>query len=380
VKLPAYLDYNATTPVAPEVADAIEPYLREHFGNPSSSHVYGRRAHEAVDRAREQVAALVGATPVEIVFTGCATEANNLAIFGVTRALRGAKRHVVASAVEHPAVLQPCLRLREDGWDVTVVAVDAQGRVDPQVVARALRDDTVLVSIMLANNEVGTIQPVAEIARIARARGALVHTDAAQAAGKIPVDVGALGVDLLTLAGHKFYAPKGVGALYVRDGTPIAPALVGAEHEHGLRPGTENVPGIVGLGAAARLARERLPRATEHLRGLRDSLHATLAAGVPGLELNGHPEHRLPNTLNVSFPRASGRALLRAAEADVAASLGAACHAESDTVSGVLAEMGIGYERAAGGVRLSVGMPTTEEEVRHAARALVDAWWAVRQA
>jgi cysteine desulfurase len=258
--------------------------------------------------------------------------------------------------------------------------VDAQGRVDPQVVARALRDDTVLVSIMLANNEVGTIQPVAEIARIARARGALVHTDAAQAAGKIPVDVGALGVDLLTLAGHKFYAPKGVGALYVRDGTPIAPALVGAEHEHGLRPGTENVPGIVGLGAAARLARERLPRATEHLRGLRDSLHATLAAGVPGLELNGHPEHRLPNTLNVSFPRASGRALLRAAEADVAASLGAACHAESDTVSGVLAEMGIGYERAAGGVRLSVGMPTTEEEVRHAARALVDAWWAVRQA
>jgi cysteine desulfurase len=380
VKLPAYLDYNATTPVAPEVADAIEPYLREHFGNPSSSHVYGRRAHEAVDRAREQVAALVGATPVEIVFTGCATEANNLAIFGVTRALRGAKRHVVASAVEHPAVLQPCLRLREDGWDVTVVAVAAQGRVAPKVVARALRDDTVLVSIMLANNEVGTIQPVAEIARIARARGALVHTDAAQAAGKIPVDVGALGVDLLTLAGHKFYAPKGVGALYVRDGTPIAPALVGAEHEHGLRPGTENVPGIVGLGAAARLARERLPRATEHLRGLRDSLHATLAAGVPGLELNGHPEHRLPNTLNVSFPRASGRALLRAAEADVAASLGAACHAESDTVSGVLAEMGIGYERAAGGVRLSVGMPTTEEEVRHAARALVDAWWAVRQA
>jgi cysteine desulfurase len=380
MKPPVYLDYNATTPVAPEVAVAIGPYLREHFGNPSSSHAYGRRAHEAVDQAREQVAALVGATPAEIVFTGCATEANNLAILGVTRALRGAKRHVVTSAIEHPAVLQPCLRLRDDGWDVTIVEVDRHGRVDPLAVARALRDDTALVSIMLANNEVGTIQSVAEIAALARSRGAVVHTDAAQAAGKIPVSVGRLGVDLLTLAGHKLYATKGVGALYVRDGTPLAPVLVGADHERGLRPGTENVPAIVGLSEAARLARERLPRAEARLRGLRDALHAALAAGVPGLELNGHPELRLPNTLNVSFPRASGRELLRAAEADVAASLGAACHAESDSVSGVLAAMGIGYERAAGAVRLSVGAPTTEEEVRHAGRALVEAWWAVRRA
>jgi cysteine desulfurase len=333
-----------------------------------------------VDQAREQVAALVGATPAEIVFTGCATEANNLAILGVTRALRGSKRHVVTSAVEHPAVLQPCVRLREDGWDVTVVDVDAHGCVDPQAVARALRADTALVSVMLANNEVGTIQPVAEIARIARARGVVVHTDAAQAAGKIQLNVGALGVDLLTLAGHKFYATKGVGALYVRDGTPLAPVLVGAEHERGMRPGTENVPAIVGLGEAARLARERHPGAEAQLRGMRDALHAMLATGVPGLELNGHPEHRLPNTLNVSFPRASGRELLRAAEADVAASLGAACHAESDSVSGVLAAMGIGYERAAGAVRLSVGAPTTEDEVRHAGRALVEAWWAVRRA
>lgn len=380
MKTPVYLDYNATTPIAPEVADAIDPYLREHFGNPSSSHAYGRRAHEAVDRAREQVAALVGATPAEIVFTGCATEANNLAILGVTRALRGKKRHVVTSAIEHPAVLQPCLRLREDGWDVTIVEVDEHGRADPLAIARALRDDTALVSIMLANNEVGTIQPVAEIAALARSRGALVHTDAAQAAGKVPVDVGALGVDLLTLAGHKFYATKGVGALYVRAGTPLAPVLVGAEHERGLRPGTENVPAIVGLGEAARLARERLPHSREHLRKLRDSLHAALAAGVPGLELNGHPDHRLPNTLNVSFPRASGRALLEAAAADVAASLGAACHAEGDSVSGVLAAMGIGYERAVGAVRLSVGVPTTAEEVRHAGRALADAWWAVQRA
>jgi cysteine desulfurase len=377
---PIYLDYNATAPVAPEVADAIEPYLRGHFGNPSSSHIYGRRAHEAVDRARERVAALIGAAPGEIVFTGCATEANNLAILGVARALRTTKRHVVTSTVEHPAVLAPCVRLREDGWEVTIVEVDEHGRVDPRAVARALRDDTALVSIMLANNEVGTLQPVAEIAALARSRGAVVHTDAAQAAGKIPVDVGALGVDLLTLAGHKFYATKGVGALYVRTGTALAPVLVGADHERGLRPGTENVPAVVGLGEAARLAQERLPRAAEHLRRLRDALHAALAAGVPGLELNGHPEQRLPNTLNVSFPRASGRALLQSAEADVAASLGAACHAESDSVSGVLAAMGIGYERAAGAVRLSVGLPTTEDEVGRAGRALVAAWRAVLRA
>jgi cysteine desulfurase len=242
-----------------------------------------------------------------------------------------------------------------------------------------LREDTALVSIMLANNAVGTIEPVAEIAALARSRGALVHTDAAQAAGKVPVDIGALGVDLLTLAGHKFYATKGVGALYVRAGTPLAPVLVGAEHERGLRPGTENVPAIVGLGEAARLARERLPHSREHLRKLRDSLHAALAASVPGLELNGHPDHRLPNTLNVSFPRASGRALLEAAAADVAASLDAACHAESDTVSGVLAAMGIGYERAAAPCGFSVGA-TTAEEVRHAGRALADAWWAVQRA
>jgi cysteine desulfurase len=377
---PVYLDYNATTPVDPAVADAIAPYLREHFGNPSSSHVYGRRAHEAVERARTEVAALVGAAPAEIVFTGCATEANNLAVLGVTRALHGKKRHVVTSAVEHPAVAQPCARLAEDGWEVTVVPADAHGRIDPEAVGGALRDDTALVSIMLANNEVGTLQPVAEIAALARRGGAVVHTDAAQAAGKIPVDVGALGVDLLTLAGHKFYAPKGVGALYVRAGTSIAAVIAGADHERGLRPGTENVPAIVGLGAAARLARERSVHATEHLCRLRDALHAALAEGVPALELNGHPEHRLPNTLNVSFPRASGRELLRAAESDVAASLGAACHAESDGVSGVLAAMGIGYARAAGAVRLSVGMSTTDEEVRRAGRALIEAWRAVRRA
>jgi len=374
MRLPVYLDYNATTPVAAEVADAIEPLLREQFGNPSSSHSYGGEAPEAVERARAQVAALIGAQPSEILFTGCATEANNLAVLGVARALRDKRRHIITSAIEHPAVIQPCLRLREDGWDVTIVPVDGTARVDPQAVSRALRADTALVSIMHANNEVGTVQEVAAIAAMAHAHGALMHSDAAQSVGKIPVDVDALGVDLLTIAGHKLYATKGVGALYVRRGTPISPVIVGAGHERGLRPGTENVPAIVGLGVAAQLARERAIVHQAHLRKLRDLLHRLLAEGVPELALNGHAEHRLPNTLNVSFPGVSGRALLQAVELDVAASLGSACHDESDAVSGVLAAMGVTIDRALGAVRLSVGVLTTGDETRHAAGALVSAW------
>ena len=265
-----YLDYNATTPVAAEVLEAMLPYLAQHYGNPSSSHHYGGTAAEAVHAARASVASLVGAAADEIVFTGSATEANNLALLGVARALAGAKRHLVVSAVEHPAVIAPALYLQSAGWELSVIPVDSYGRVDPADVAAALRPDTALVSIMHANNEVGTIQPVAEIAAITRARGILMHTDAAQSAGKIALDVDALGVDLLTLAGHKFYAPKGVGALYVRRGTPIKPIQFGADQEHGLRPGTENVPQLVGLGAAARLARERLPggdRKTAHAAG-----------------------------------------------------------------------------------------------------------------
>jgi cysteine desulfurase len=372
--LPIYLDYNATTPVAPEVAEAIEPFLRAGFGNPSSDHVYGRLAREAVDRARAQVAALIGAATREVVFTGCATESNNLAMFGVARALGSARRHIVTSAIEHPAVMQPCLRLREDGWEVSIVPVDGAARLDLAALARALRDDTALVSVMHANNEVGTLQDVAEIARLAHSHGALVHTDAAQSVGKVPVDVAAIGVDLLTIAGHKFYATKGVGALYVRSGTPLVPLILGADHERGLRPGTENVPAIVGLGEAARLARERLPSAPMRLRQLRDLLHRLLAEGAAGLVLNGHPEQRLPNTLNLSFPGVSGRALLHAVAADVAASVGSACHSESDAVSGVLAAMGVDSPRAMGAVRLSVGMLTTEDDIRRAAQALVGAW------
>jgi cysteine desulfurase len=371
---PIYLDHNATTPVAPEVFDAMLPWLREHHGNPSSSHVFGQRAASAMATARAQVASLIGAQPAEIVFTGCATEANNLALCGVAQGAPPHRRHLVISAVEHPAVTAPALYLRSQGWDVTVLPVDAFGRMSVDDVERALRPDTALVSVMHANNEVGTLQPIREIARITRERGILLHTDAAQSAGKLPLNVDELGVDLLTLAGHKFYAPKGVGALYVREGTPVQPVLHGAGQEHGLRPGTENVAGIVALGAAAAMAKRSLPAASDHLRALRDRLHQQLLAAVPDLRLNGHPEERLPNTLHVSFPRVSGRALLGEAGNVVAASVGSACHSEHDAVSGVLAAMGADPTRAAGAVRLSVGRGTTLEEVERAAEALSCAW------
>lgn len=370
---PIYLDYNATTPVAPEVAAAIRPWLESDFGNPSSSHTYGQRAHAAVMKARAEVAALIGAHDAEIVFTGNATEANNLALLGVARALPE-KRHMIVSAVEHPAVMQPALHLRELGWDITVVTVDEFGRVDAQAVAQRLRPDTALVSVMLANNEVGTLQPIAEIAALARANGSLMHTDAAQAAGKLPVNVDALGVDLLTLAFHKLYGPKGIGALYVRQGTPLKSILFGAGQEHGLRPGTENVALIVGAGETARLASEHLPQITQHLHAMREQLWQRLSECIPGLLLNGHPEHRLPNTLHVSFPGVSGRDLLVAAEASVAASVGSACHSHGDTVSGVLAAMGCDAERARGAVRLSVGRESSTEDIEHAAAALIAVW------
>jgi cysteine desulfurase len=375
---PIYLDFNATTPVAPEVAEAIHPFLTGAFGNPSSTHAFGQFAHEAVAQARRHVAELIGASAREIVFTGCATEANNLALLGVARALGPGRRHLVVSAVEHPAIMAPARHLEEQGWDLTIVPVDEYGRVSPGDVAAAMRPHTALVSIMQANNEVGTLQPIREIGDITRARGALLHTDAAQSAGKVPVDVNALGVDLLTLAGHKFYATKGVGALYVRQATPIRPVLFGADQEGSLRPGTENVPAIVGMGVAARLARERVADAAIHLQEMRELLHRRLREGVGGLLLNGHPQHRLPNTLHVSFPGASGRALLQRAESVVAASVGSACHSEQDAVSGVLAAMGFGAARAAGAVRLSVGLMTTADDIERAAAALVNAWEQVR--
>lgn len=371
---PIYLDHNATTPVAPEVFAAMAPWLQQHFGNPSSSHVYGRRAAQAVDQARAQVAALIGAQAEEVVFTGCATEANNLALLGTALAAPGTRRHLVISSIEHPAVAAPAAALREQGWDVTTVEVDGHGRVSAAAIGQALRDNTALVSVMHANNEVGTLQPIAEIAAITRPRGIRLHTDAAQSVGKLPVDVQALDVDLLTIAGHKFGAPKGIGALYVRTGIPVRPILHGASQEHELRPGTENVPLIVALGAAAALASLELPGFADRLRARRDRLHERLAAGVPGLKLNGHPELRLPNTLHVSFPGISGRALLAQVADVVAASLGSACHSEHDQVSGVLAAMGIEPARASGAVRLSVGRTTRADDVDRAAGALVSAW------
>lgn len=374
---PIYLDYNATTPVAPEVLDAMLPWLREQFGNPSSTHAYGRRAAHAVATARRQVADLIGAKPHEIVFTGCATESNNLALLGTARSMienGSTQRHIVISAVEHPAVMAPAMRLRAQGWHVTVLPVDAFGRVSGEQVANVLRGDTALVSIMHANNEVGTLQPIPEIAAATRQRGILLHSDAAQSAGKVSVNVDALGVNLLTLAGHKFYAPKGIGALFVRAGTPILSVLHGADQEHNLRPGTENVAAIVALGAAAALANASLETMAMHMDTLRNQLYQELIAAIPGLQLNGHPEQRLPNTLHVSFPGVSGRLLLAEVADVLAASVGSACHSEHDAVSGVLAAMGVDATRAAGAVRLSVGRMTTSDEINRAARSLAFAW------
>ncbi len=369
-----YLDYNATTPVDPHVLEAMLPYLAVHHGNPSSDHEYGRRAKAAVEAARAEVAALIGATPAEIVFTGCATEANNLALLGAARAARpGGRTILVTSAIEHPSVLNPLRHLAREGYSVTELQVDAAGRVRPDRAAKHITPEVALVSVMLANNETGSLQAVRAMADLAHAAGALMHVDAAQAVGKVAVDVKALGADLLTLAGHKFYAPKGVGALVVRTGVVIEPIQYGAGHEHGLRPGTENVPHIVALGEAARLARTTLAQEAARMTALRDRLHGLLAAAIPGLRLNGHPTECLPNTLNISFPGVAGWQVLAAAPA-VAASTGSACHAGDHAVSGVLAAMGLTREAAAGAVRLSLGRFTTDAEIDRAADALIGAW------
>jgi cysteine desulfurase len=371
---PIYLDYNATTPVDPRVLEAMLPYLAVHFGNPSSDHVYGQHAKAAVETARAEVAELIGATPPEIVFTGCATEANNLALLGAARATQpSGRKGLVTSAIEHPSVLQPLRHLSRQGWSVTELPVDASGRVLLNHAATVIMPEVALVSVMLANNETGSLQDVRALADLAHAAGASMHVDAAQAVGKVAVDVKALGADLLTLAGHKFYAPKGVGALYVRTGVTIEPIQFGAGHEHGLRPGTENVPHIVALGEAARLARTTLTQEAARMTVLRDRLHGLLAAAIPGLQLNGHPTERLPNTLNISFPTAAGWRVLAAAPT-VAASTGSACHAGDHAVSGVLAAMGLTSEAAAGAVRLSLGRFTTEGEIDTAAEALIGAW------
>jgi cysteine desulfurase len=371
---PVYLDYNATTPVDPAVAAAVVPYLTGDFGNPSSAHHYGGRPAEALLAARRQVAALIGATPDGIVFTGSGSEANNLALRGTVLAAGADRPHVITQATEHPAVLATCRALqRWSGADVSVLSVDGHGVVDPADLAAVITGRTVLVSVMLANNETGTLQPVAELCRIAHDHGVLVHTDAAQAVGKIPVDVAALGVDLLTVVGHKMYAPKGIAALYARPGLRLEPVVYGGGQEHGLRAGTENVALAVALGTAAELARAELARGgPEHLRALRDRLHDGLADALPGrVRLNGHPERRLPNTVNVSVTGVQGDELLAAA--GVAASTGSACHAGGTEPSPVLLAMGLDAERARSAVRLTVGRWSTYEDLTRATNLLAKA-------
>jgi cysteine desulfurase len=368
---PIYLDYNATTPVDPAVVDAMLPYLVKHFGNPSSAHQYGQAAHQAVDTARGQVAQLLGCAASEVIFTGCGSESDTLAIRGAALTLQQRGKHIITQVTEHPAVLNSCRALtRLHGFRVTYLPVDVYGRVNPADVEAAIDDQTVLVTIMHANNETGTLQPIAAIAEIAHRHGVLMHTDASQSVGKIPTDVGTLGVDLLTVAGHKLYAPKGIGALYVRRGLQLEPVIYGGGQESGRRAGTENVAFMVGLGTACVLARGQLASSQVRIRGLRNTLQHRLEQYLPGtVHLNGHEIERLPNTLNVSIDGVVGEEVL-AATPEIASSTGSACHEGSTEPSAVLMAMGMSRERALGALRLTLGRWSTEDEVEQAATLL----------
>jgi len=363
---PVYMDNHATTRVDPRVVEAMLPFFDSEFGNAASrTHVFGWRAEEAVTRARTRMARLIGADPKEIVFTSGATESNNLAIFGAFEALRSKGDHVVTGATEHNAVLDPIERLRTRGARVTVLPVDGHGRVDPDDLRRAISGRTVLVSLMFANNEVGTLHPLAEIGRICKEKGVLLHSDAAQAAGKVPVDVQALGVDLLSMSAHKVYGPKGVGALYVRRKNPrvvLEPILFGGGHERGLRSGTLNVPGIVGFGAALEIAGSEMPEESRRVRALRDRLHEGIVKNLDDVLLNGHPVERLPNNLNLSFAGVEGEALMMALDG-VAVSSGSACTSAKKEPSHVLRAMGRSDDQAVTSIRFGLGRFNTRDEV-----------------
>jgi cysteine desulfurase len=365
-----YLDYNASTPIDPSVAAAMTPFLQDHFGNPSSGHWAAEDAKAALERARGQVAVLLGAENDEIIFTSGGSEANNLALKGVAWALKAKGDHIITSAVEHPAILEPCRFLAQLGFKVSIMPVDRFGRVDAGDVQRAITPRTILISLMHANNEVGTIQPIAEVSRVAREYGVLLHTDAAQSVGKIATDLDSLGVDLLTIAGHKVYAPKSVGALYVRRGTSLEPLIHGAGHEGGRRAGTESALLAVGLGAACELARDLAQM--QAVRALRDRLWQKLQArfGDHAI-LNGHPDHRLPNTLNVSFVGRVGAEILARLQR-VAASTGSACHASHVELSPVLKAMGVAPKIGMGAIRFSLGRGTTTDEIDDVAEQLAD--------
>ena len=365
-----YLDHNATTPVDPEAVKAMMPYLNEEFGNPSSGYLLGRRAGQAVEQAREEVASLLKCRSGEVVFTSGGTESNNMVLKGLIDFKSPEKSHIITSAVEHPAILNPALFLVELGVEVTVLPVDRFGRVDPEEVRKAVRKNTKLITIMLANNETGTLQPIEEISKIAHELGILVHSDAAQAVGKLKLDVNELSIDFLTVAGHKLYAPKGIGALFIREDRDISPFLHGAGQEGGRRPGTENVILAVGLGAACRVAEQRLDEDIEKTTLLRDRLEELLSNDLDDLVLNGHRDQRLPNTLNVSVPGLEGGRILDGLPT-VMASTGAACHDRSVKLSHVLSAMAIPPEIGMGALRLTLGRSNTMRQIEVAARLII---------
>jgi cysteine desulfurase len=367
-----YFDHNATTPVHPEVADAMARALRDEFGNPSSVHHFGQRAKAALDDARSAVARLIGGDPADVVFTSGGTEADNFAIRGAAEALEPTgRRQLIASAIEHEAVLNTLKALARRGWQTTLLRVDASGIVCPDVLRAAITDQTALVSVMHANNEIGTIQPIAELAAIAHERGSWFHTDAVQSAGKIPVDVRSLGVDLLTLSGHKFYGPKGAGALWIKRGTRLNALLTGGRHERNRRAGTENVPGLVGLGVAATIARQKMDAEAARLSTLRDRLEESILARVPQSAINGARAPRVPNTTNISFERVEAESLLIALDLEgVAVSTGSACSSGTLEPSHVLKAMGLPPQRAQSSLRFSLGSGNTEEEVERVVELL----------
>jgi cysteine desulfurase len=372
-----YMDHAATTPVRPEVMAAMQPYFSEKFGNPSSLYALAQEARDAVAEARERVAEVLNCRPSEVVFTGNATESNNAALKGVAYAMQGRGRHIITSAVEHHSVLHPLEQLEKEGFEVTILPVDRYGAVDPAAAERAVREDTVLVSVMLANNEVGTVQDVAEISRRVKAKAAAlggeiyVHTDAVQAAGKLPLDVKALGVDLLSLTGHKIYAPKGVGLLFVRRGTPLEPLLAGGGQERQRRSGTENVPYIVAMAVALDLAESEREEFCARSGRLRDMIESAILERLPGTKLNGHPQDRVASITNLSFPGVEGEPVLLGLDFQaIAASSGSACSSASLEPSHVLTAMGVPAELAVGSLRLSLGRETTEEDALEVMRAV----------
>lgn len=366
-----YLDHNATTPVDPAVREAMLPYLGDRFGNPSSIHAVGRTARVALDEARDEVAALIGADPLSVVFVGSGSEANNMAIRGIAAAQRDHGRHFVVSAVEHSSVLETFRALEADGFSTTVVPVDETGMVEPKDVAAAITDETLLVAVLHANNEVGTIQPIEEVAALARERGVPLLVDAVQAAGKMPVDVGALGCDMASFSCHKLYGPKGVGVLYIRQGLELKSLITGGSHEMRRRAGTENVAGIVGFGVACRLAAERREEYEKWMQQLRDRLWKGIAERISGVVLNGNPVSRLPNTLNVSFEAVEGESVVIGLDLEgVAVSTGSACASGKVKPSHVLVAMGLDEVRVRGSVRFSLGRGTTESDIDHVLEVL----------